>query len=68
MIIDRFEGGFAVIEDNDGMINIPREKLPADAKEGCVLKKIGDSYEVDREATQSRKASVKSRFDALRKK
>lgn len=69
MIIDRFEGDYAVIEDKEeGMMNIPREKLPVNAKEGSVLIKVGDGYEVDEEATQSRKASIKNRFDALRKK
>lgn len=37
-IIDRFEGNYAVVEqDNGEMINIKRSKIPEDAKEGYVL-------------------------------
>lgn len=37
-IIDRFEGNYAVVEKEDGkMINIERNKIPEDAKEGYVL-------------------------------
>lgn len=68
MIIDRFEGDFAVIEDNGKMLNVPRKELPDAAKEGSVLIKSGDSYEIDKTATQNRKASLQARFNALKKK
>ena len=37
LIIDRFEGSFAVIETSDGMVSIPVSDLPANCKEGDVL-------------------------------
>lgn len=41
MIIDRFEGDFAVIELETGKkINMSKELLPSDAKEGNVIKII----------------------------
>ena len=36
-IIDRFEGGKAVIETDGGMKDIPRTQLPKEAKEGDVI-------------------------------
>jgi hypothetical protein len=38
LIIDRFEGDFAVVETSSGgFVNIPRADLPAAAREGDVL-------------------------------
>ena len=37
LIIDRFEGDFAVIETSGGMVNIPVADIPANCKEGDVL-------------------------------
>ena len=38
MIIDRFEGDFAVLEMAGGvMVNVPKTIIPPDAKEGSVL-------------------------------
>jgi len=37
LVIDRFEGDFAVVETSNGMINIPISDIPSDAKEGDVL-------------------------------
>lgn len=38
IIIDRFEGNFAVVELEDKrMINMPRELVPEEAKEGDIL-------------------------------
>ena len=37
--VDRFEGGFAVCEREDRtFLNIEREKLPKDVREGSVLR------------------------------
>ena len=38
LIIDRFEGDFAIVETSSGMVNIPREDLPKGVAEGSVLK------------------------------
>lgn len=54
--IDRFEGDFAVCEDDNlKIINIPRSKLPKEAKEGDVLKCFEGNYAVDYEETKRRK-------------
>ena len=37
LIIDRFEGEYAVIETDIGMVSIPRTDIPASAREGDVL-------------------------------
>lgn len=50
VIIDRFEGRFAVVETTDGqMFNMPKELLPSEAKESDVV-----SIEIDKEATTER--------------
>ncbi len=64
LIVDRFEGSYAVIECGDGsFINLPAVELPAGVKEGDVL-----SIAVDSEATESRRASLQSRLNSLFKK
>ena len=38
IILDRLEETLAVLETDDGMVNVPRELLPADVREGDVLR------------------------------
>jgi len=38
LIIDRFEGGYAVVEADKDFISIPRSELPKGAKEGDCLR------------------------------
>jgi len=55
VIIDRFEGDFAVCEQPDGtMIRMLRTILPVWAREGDVLQIDGNDVSVDREATEAR--------------
>lgn len=57
-VIDRFEGKMAVIEMYSGeVINIERTQLPAEAKEGDVLK-IEETIAVDEEETKKRRKKV----------
>jgi hypothetical protein len=66
VIIDRFEGPFAVCEDEDRkMINIEKEKLPKEAKEGSVLIIQGDKIEIDYNETENRKNRIKKMMDSL---
>jgi len=60
LIIDRFEGEFAVVETNDGVVNIPRIDLPADTREGDVL-----VMGVDKTGTEARKKSIERRMNKL---
>jgi hypothetical protein len=60
LIIDRFEGGFAVVETNAGMISIPRADLPANVKEGDALKII-----IDADETKYRKRRIECKMRNL---
>ena len=54
-IIDRFEGDFAVCEnyDTEEIIDILKEKLPNDAKEGDILlKDDNENFCIDYEETR----------------
>lgn len=54
VIIDRFEGDFAVVELPDKtMVNMLKILLPSETKEGDVI-----SITVDKEETKSRKAHI----------
>ena len=65
MIIDRFEQDFAVVETDDGMINIEREYLPEDSSEGDVIVPTGNGYIIDEEATAQRRKSMAERLNRL---
>ena len=61
IVVDRFEGNYAVIELSDGnFINVLRELFP-DAKEG-------DFYMIckDEKETNSREKLIRQKFDSLR--
>ncbi len=53
LIIDRFEGGLAVVETDSGMMHIPLSDLPKGAKEGDVLR-----ISIDEEETSGRKERI----------
>ncbi|MBM7581536.1 hypothetical protein JOD02_000359 [Caldicoprobacter guelmensis] len=70
VIIDRFEGNFAVCEDEDRkMINVERSRLPEGAEEGTVLvlKVSGEDIEIeiDHDETRARKMKIKEMMDSL---
>jgi len=57
-VIDRFEGDFAVVElENGEMRNIKKELVPAEAKEGDVLK-IVEEITIDYEETEKRRKKI----------
>lgn len=59
VIIDRFEGNYAVCEKEDRtMINIEKNKIPTEAKEGSVLSITEDGITIDEEETISRKKDI----------
>ena len=53
LIIDRFEGKYAIIETSDGMANIPVADLPPGAKEGDVL-----TISIDKKGTANRRENI----------
>ena len=63
LIIDRFEGDFAVIETDNGMLNVPRSELPTGAKEGDILRLV-----IDVDGTESRKERIDGMMERLFKK
>lgn len=71
-ILDRFEGGLAVIEASEGgavnWLHLPRHALPENAREGDVLLREGESWRVDEAAAQARREALRARFASLGKK
>lgn len=66
VIIDRFEGKYAVCEkENLEMIDIEIEKIPKGAKEGDVLIIEGDNIRIDSEETENRKKRIEKLMDNL---
>jgi hypothetical protein len=66
VIIDRFEGNFAVCEKEDrAMINIEKSKLPSEVKEGDVLVVDGDKIVIDVKGAADRKQKIKKLMDDL---
>lgn len=58
IIIDRFEGEFAVCESDGGMIDIKRSLLPDDAREGSVITQKNGKYVIDADAENARKSRL----------
>lgn len=59
VIIDRFEGEYAVCEkENRAMIDIKRCAIPIGAKEGDVLQIGGDGIRIDPSETEKRKREI----------
>jgi hypothetical protein len=60
LIIDRFEGDFAVVETANGFVNIPRADVPTVAKEGDVL-----VLSLDKDETEARKERIDGMMNSL---
>ena len=61
LVIDRFEGAFAVVElPNGQMIDCPKALFPDNAKEGSIL-----NITVDEKATDTKLKEVTSRMNKL---
>lgn len=58
-IVDRIEGDYIVLEDNNGnIININKNNFSEDINEGDVLIKINDKYVLDKNKTNNRKDNI----------
>lgn len=68
LIIDRFEGKYAILESQDKapiIFNFPLHLLPKEAKEGTVLNiNIG----IDQEETKGRKDKIQNLLNKLKKR
>ena len=59
LIIDRFEGKYAVCQkENREMINIERIKIPPSAVEGDVLSIFSDTITINIEETKKRRKEI----------
>lgn len=54
-IIDRFEGNFAVCEDQEGnMHNIARNLIVGKPHEGDIIEKQGNAYNINQKETEKK--------------
>ncbi|HRR76302.1 MAG TPA: DUF3006 domain-containing protein [Ruminococcus sp.] len=60
--IDRFEGDMAVLETDEGMLDIRREELPEDAREGDILIYGKNGWQADKKATAARRSAMKNKL------
>jgi hypothetical protein len=66
LVVDRFEDGIVICEDNYGEIfEIEKESFKKLPKSGDVIKKVGEKYKVDKIRTAFRKIQIKRRFNKL---
>ncbi len=65
-IIDRFEGTYAVCEDETkNMVNIPKYKLPMEVKEGDALIEVDGIIRIDDKEADERRKKVNQRMSKL---
>jgi len=68
LIIDRFEGKYAILESqnkNPLIFNFPRSLLPKGVKEGTVLR---FNIDLDEKETETRRKNIQEQLDNLKKK
>lgn len=66
VIIDRFEGAYAICEKESGkMSKIEKSKLPSGVSEGDVIIIDGDNITIDRDETQKRKDRIEKLMGKL---
>lgn len=68
LVIDRFEGKYAVCVQEDKVINIPRYKVPINAKDGDCLVMENGFFVVQNEETEDKRYRVKKLMEDLKKK
>lgn len=66
-VLDRFEEDFAVLEniDNTEIINIKKDLLSDDIKEGDVLENINDTWIFNKDKTEERRKKIDDKFNSL---
>lgn len=65
IILDRFEGDFAVIFEDDVLKNIHKDLVEKKAKEGSVLVKKENKYFLDEKNTAVRRKKIAELQDSL---
>ena len=67
LIIDRFEGKYAILESQDSnplILNFPRHLLPQEAKEGSVIR---FNVDIDEKETTRRRNKIIEKLNRLKK-
>ncbi len=66
-IVDRFEGNFAVCETEEKvMVNILKENLPQEVKEGSILyQNVNGLFVIDNTETHKQKELIKKKLKNL---
>ena len=64
-VLDRFEGNFAVIEDDGIIKNIPKEFIDEEVTEGSVIIKKGDKYFLDEKNSAARREKISELQNSL---
>lgn len=68
-VVDRIEENIAVLAADSGdTVEVSLSDLYEGVRDGDVVKKTDNGYEFQKELTEERKNSIKSRFDRLKKK
>ena len=64
-VLDRFEGGYAVLETENGTVTVLRSSLPEEVREGDVLTERDGHVAVDTSTTEQRRSSNARRLGRL---
>ena len=65
IVLDRFEGNFAVIEEDGIIKNIPKELLDEKITEGSVIVKKGDKYFLYEKNSAARREKISELQNSL---
>ena len=65
LIVDRIEAPLAVCEGDGGQVEIPLSELPETVKEGDVLIRTEEGYQVDAEEPSRRRKKISALFQSL---
>lgn len=65
MVVDRIEGGFAVVEDNGNMREIPLIMLPENVSEGDMIFSSEKGYFIDNKTADDRREQLSDRLENL---
>ena len=66
LIIDRFEGDYAVCEKEDGhMLDVKKSEIPVSAKEGDVLEQVNGKLIINQDETEYRRKIIEEKVKNL---
>jgi hypothetical protein len=65
LTIDRIEGLYAVVETDNGYINIPLSDILGSAAEGDILAKVDGGYRIKKHATEKRREEINKKLSGL---